>query len=199
VSTTVSVPAVDPARTALLAMDFQSAITSPLSQADELIARVGTAIDDLREAGGTIGYVRVGFTEEDWQAIPETNKTFAAAAEGRAMHHEDPATAVDPRIAPRDGDIEVRKTRFGGMSTTDLDEQLRARGIDTLVLTGVSTSGVVLSTLIDAADRDYRVYVLSDGVADYDPEAHHTLITRVFPSRAHVITTAELRDLVRNG
>ncbi|MEC3995385.1 cysteine hydrolase [Actinacidiphila sp. DG2A-62] len=198
-STTVSVPAVDPARTALLAMDFQSAITSPLSQADELIARVGTAIDDLREAGCTIGYVRVGFTEEDWQAIPETNKTFAAAAEGKAMHHEDPATAVDPRIAPRDGDIEVRKTRFGGMSTTDLDEQLRARGIDTLVLTGVSTSGVVLSTLIDAADRDYRVYVLSDGVADYDPEAHHTLITRVFPSRAHVITTAELRDLVRNG
>jgi nicotinamidase-related amidase len=199
VSTTLSVPAVDPARTALLAMDFQSSITDPLPQADELIARVSRAIDDVREAGGTIGYVRVAFTEQDWEDIPETNKAFAAAAEGKVLHHQDPVTAVDPRIAPRDGDIEVRKTRFGGMSTTDLDEQLRARGIDTLVLSGVTTSGVVLSTLLDAADRDYRVYVLSDGVADYDPEAHSTLIAKVFPSRAHLITTDELRTLVRKG
>ncbi|MFE7216591.1 cysteine hydrolase family protein [Streptomyces sp. NPDC001698] len=62
----------------------------------------------------------------------------------------------------------VRKIRFGSVSTTDLHQQLSDRGIDTLVLTGISTSGVVLSTLIDAADRDYRVYVLSDGVADPD-------------------------------
>jgi nicotinamidase-related amidase len=199
VSTTLSVPAVDPARTALLAMDFQSSITDPLPQADELIARVSRAIDDVREAGGTIGYVRVAFTEQDWEDIPETNKAFAAAGKGKVLHHQDPVTAVDPRIAPRDGDIEVRKTRFGGMSTTDLDEQLRARGIDTLVLSGVTTSGVVLSTLLDAADRDYRVYVLSDGVADYDPEAHSTLIAKVFPSRAHLITTDELRTLVRKG
>ena len=53
----------------------------------------------------------------------------------------------------------VRKTRVGAFSTTDLDEQLRQRGVDTLLLAGISTSGVVLSTVRDAHDRDYRVFV----------------------------------------
>src|SRR6201999_3659544 len=105
----------------------------------------------VRAHGGTVGYVRVAFTEEDWAAVPGASKTFSAVGENRLMHHEDPSTAIDARVAPAEGDIVVRKVRYGGMSTTDLDEQLRARGIDTLVLAGVSTSGVVLSTLIDAA------------------------------------------------
>lgn len=71
------------------------------------------------------------------------------------------------------------------------------RSIDTLVLAGISTSGVVLSTWMDAADRDYRVYVLPDGVADHDPEVHRVLVEKVFPSRAHVIDTAQPRDLLR--
>ncbi|MGD0242817.1 MAG: isochorismatase family protein [Streptosporangiaceae bacterium] len=63
------------------------------------------------------------------------------------MHHEDPSTAIDDAVAPEPDDIVVRKTRVGAMFTTDLDRQLRDRGIDTLVLAGLSTSGVVLSTL----------------------------------------------------
>jgi nicotinamidase-related amidase len=60
------------------------------------------------------------------------------------MHHEDPTTAIHDQLAPQPGDIEVRKTRVGAMSTTDLDQQLRDRGIITLVLAGISTNGVVL-------------------------------------------------------
>src|SRR4051794_30245254 len=52
------------------------------------------------------------------------------------------------------------------MSTTDLDQRLRERGITTLIVSGMSTNGAVLSTVTDAADRDYRLYILSDGVAD---------------------------------
>jgi nicotinamidase-related amidase len=55
------------------------------------------------------------------------------------MHHEDPSTAIHDALAPQPGDIVVRKTRVGAMSTTDLDRQLRDRGIDTLVLAGIST------------------------------------------------------------
>jgi hypothetical protein len=62
-------------------------------------------------------------TEADWDAIPATNKSFAPLAQHRLMHHEDPATAIHERLAPQDGDIIVRKIRYGGMSTTDLDEQ----------------------------------------------------------------------------
>ncbi|GAA4623605.1 hypothetical protein GCM10023196_020440 [Actinoallomurus vinaceus] len=196
---TTAVPAIDPQRTALLAMDFQNGIVTHIPDPDALLERVNGAIADVRAAGCTIGYVRVAFTEDDWAAVPETNKTFAAAAAAKMMHHEDTTTQIIERISPQEGDIVVRKIRFGGISTTDLDRQLRDRGIDTLVLSGVSTSGVVLSTLIDAADRDYRVYVLSDGVADPDAEAHEVLVNKVFPSRAHVIDTTQLNELLRSA
>ncbi|WP_393059683.1 cysteine hydrolase family protein [Streptomyces sp. LN549] len=193
-------PALDPARTALLVMDYQPAILAHLPEGwdyEALLARVEGAISDIRAKGGTIAYVRVGFTEADWDAIPATNKSFAPLAQHRLMHHEDPATAIHERLAPQDGDIIVRKIRFGGMSTTDLDEQLREREITTLVISGFSTSGVVLSTVIDAADRDYQLYVLSDGVADPDIEVHNILLHRVFPTQANIIDTAELHTLLR--
>jgi len=195
--TTHTVPAIVPERTALLAMDFQNGILPLAPEPDALVGRVKGAIADVRAAGGAIGYVRVAFTEDDWTAIPETNKTFSAVAAAQLLHHEDSATRIDERIAPEDGDIVVRKVRIGAGSTTDLHQQLRDRGIDTLILAGISTSGVVLSTLNDATDRDYRVYVLSDGVADSDPEIHRVLVDKVFPSRAHVIDTAHLRELLR--
>lgn len=189
-------PTIVPERTALLAMDFQNGIVPLAPEPDALIDRVNGAIADVRAAGGTIGHVRVAFTDDDWAAVPETNKSFSVVAATRALHHEDGATQIDRRITPEDGDIVVRKVRIGAGSTTDLHEQLRSRGVDTLILAGISTSGVVLSTLVDAADRDYRVYVLSDGTADRDPQVHRELIDKVFPSRAHVIDTATLRELL---
>jgi nicotinamidase-related amidase len=84
----------------------------------------------------------------------------------------------------------------GAFSTTDLDERLRAPGVDTLVLAGIGTSGVVLSTVCDAADRDYRLYVLSDACADHDPEVHATLCEKVFPKHAYVVATDRLTELL---
>ncbi|MFJ2589187.1 cysteine hydrolase family protein [Streptomyces sp. NPDC087538] len=193
-------PALDPTHTALLVMDYQPAILAFLPEDKDrnaLLGRVEGAIADVRANGGTIAYVRVGFTEADWDAIPASNKSFAPLAQHRAMHHEEPAAAIHERLAPQDGDIIVRKVRYSGMSTTDLDQQLRERGITTLVVSGISTGGVVLSTVVDAADRDYQLYVLSDGVADPDPEVHNVLLHRVLPSRAHIIDTTELHALLR--
>jgi len=112
------------------------------------------------------------------------------------MHHEDPATGIHDDLTPEPGDIVVRKTRVGAMSTTDLDRQLRDRGIDTLVLAGLSTSGVVLSTVVEAADRDYRLCVLADGTDDPDTETRDILLARVFPRRARIIDTGQLRALL---
>ncbi len=178
-------------------MDFQNGIVPIAPDSDALVERVKDTIAEVRAAGGTIGYVRVAFTEDDWSAVPDTNKSFSAVAAAKMLHHEDDATQLDARIAPEEGDIVVRKIRYGSGSTTDLHERLGDRGIDTLVLAGISTSGVVLSTVIDAADRDYRVLVLSDGVADPDAETHRVLVEKVFPSRAHVIDTTALRQLLR--
>ncbi|SNT59786.1 Isochorismate hydrolase [Asanoa hainanensis] len=186
----------DPKRTALLVMDFQSGIVGRLADPDALIGRVRDAIADVRAHEGVIGYVRVAFTDDDYATVPATNVTFAAAAENRAMGDDDPSTAIVDALAPEQGDIVVRKVRIGAMSTTDLDQRLRARGVNTVVLAGVSTSGVVLSTVIDAADRDYRVYVLSDGVADFDTDVHNLLLDKVFGRRATVIDSAELHNML---
>ena len=68
-----------------------------------------------------------------------------------------------------------------------------------LVLGGVSTSWVVLSTVRDAADRDYRIYVLADASADPDPEVHEMLTQKVFPRQADVITVAELGSVLQQS
>jgi nicotinamidase-related amidase len=68
--------------------------------------------------------------------------------------------------------------------------------VDTLILAGISTSGVVLSTVRDASDRDYRVLVLADATADPDADVHEFLIERILPRQADVITTAQLEGLL---
>src|SRR6266699_1708911 len=190
-------PALDPKHTALLVMDFQQGIVQRIPGLEPLLARVQRIITDVRDHGGTVAYVRVAFTEEDWAAVPPAHAIFAQVSENRMMHHEDPSTAIHDSLAPQPGDIVVRKTRVGAMSTTELDRQLRDRGIDTLVLAGISTSGVVLSTLVEATDRDYRLYVLSDGTEDPDEQARDVLLGRIFPRRAQVIDTAALRTLLQ--
>jgi nicotinamidase-related amidase len=178
-------------------MDYQPAILGSLAEAEALLSRVADAIALVRRHGGQVGYVRVAFEDADYAAVPSTSKMAArVAAAGRALHNESPATAVHDHVAPETGDIIVRKTRVGAFSTTDLDEQLRDRGITTLILAGVSTSGVVLSTVRDATDRDYQVFVLADGSADPEPDVHDFLTERIFPRQAHVITIAELPDLL---
>ena len=190
-------PAIDPRRAALLVMDYQVGIVGRIADGDELLARMNAAITLAREHGMAVGYVRVALTDDERDAIPERNKSFSAlASSGSAMHADAPETAVHDAVAPAPDDIVVRKQRVGPFSTTDLAEQLAARDIDTLVLAGISTSGVVLSTVRHAADADYRLYVLSDATADTDPEVHQVLMTKVFPRQAWVITTDELVDLL---
>ncbi|QWF81543.1 cysteine hydrolase family protein [Amycolatopsis sp. CA-230715] len=190
---------IDPARTALLAMDFQPAILGSVPGQDALLSRVATAIGTARELGVHIGHVRVAFTDDDHAAIPETNKGFAAAAAGRLLRHDAPEAAVHERLAPRPGDIEVRKTRVGAFSTTDLSRQLAERAVTTLVLAGIHTSGVVLSTVREAADLDFRLYVLSDGCADPRADVHEMLLEAVFPRQADVLSVAELPGLLTAG
>jgi nicotinamidase-related amidase len=183
---------IDPARTALLVMDYQNGIMGRVSHGEELLAAARETIESVRGAGAHIGYVRVGFA--DGEAPTGTMGSRIGAEAARTTFHADaPATQVHDDVAPQDGDIVVRKTRVGPFLTTDLDEQLRARGVDTLLLAGISTSGVVLSTVRDAHDRDYRLIVISDLCADPEPGIHDFLLERIFPRQAEVIDRGELR------
>jgi nicotinamidase-related amidase len=84
----------------------------------------------------------------------------------------------------------VTKKRVSAFAGSDLETVLRRRAVDHLVLTGIATSGVVLSTLRQAADLDYRLTVLADGCLDGDPEVHRVLTEKIFPRQAEVSTVA---------
>jgi nicotinamidase-related amidase len=81
----------------------------------------------------------------------------------------------------------VTKRRVSAFSGSDLEVVLRSQNISHLVLSGIATSGVVLSTLREAADRDYQLTVLADCCLDADEEVHRVLLTKVFPRQADVI------------
>jgi nicotinamidase-related amidase len=196
-SDTTDTPKLEPKRTALWVMDYQPGILERVEDPDALAAKARTAIDTLRGAGATIGYVRVAFTEAELEAMPETaGMARVKAMPAGSMAVDSPATQVDERVAPADGDIVVRKVRVGAFGTTDLDQQLRARGVDTLVLAGISTSGVLLSTVRDGYDRDYRLLVLADASADPQPGVHEFLTETLFPRQAEVIEVAHLEALL---
>src|ERR1700761_8646624 len=118
---------IDPAKTALLVMDYQNGIFERVDGGDALLAGAQDAIARVRDAGGTIGYVRVGFA--DGEAPTGTmGRRIGREAALTVFHADSPATQIHDEIAPRDDDIVVRKTRVGPFGTTALDEQLRAGG-----------------------------------------------------------------------
>lgn len=195
-----AIEAIDPRRTAIAVLDYQPGILRRLEQADALTARAAAAIATVRDRGGTVAYVRVGFTDGDLEGFPETSRMGArlkaAGPAVASMHADSPLTQIDDRVAPREGDIIVRKVRVGAFSTTQLDALLRERAIDTLLIAGVSTSGAVLSTVRDADDRDYRVIVLADACEDPDEQVHRFLTERLFPHHCDVIAVSDLERLL---
>jgi nicotinamidase-related amidase len=182
----------DPSRTALLSMDLQTGVLSLLAEPNDVLDPAVRAIAAARRDGVLVGHVRVALDDADFAAIPDWSPTgtrFRAMRD--ALHVDSPSSAIHEAVAPQDGDVVVRKSRVGAFSTTDLDAQLRGLGITTLVLAGVATSGVVLTTVREAADRDYRVVVLKDATADRDPQVHAFLVDTLFPRTTEVVTEAE--------
>jgi len=179
----------DPAHTALLAMDCQSFIVSLYAKpAEEFVGRAAKAVRAARQAGMAVIQVRVGF-RSGLPEVTDRNKLFGAIKQSvqRQMIFEGQAGAIHPALGPEPGDIVVTKHRVSAFAGTDLEMILRAKGIDTLVLFGIATSGVVLSTLLEASDADYRLAVIADCCADLDAELHATLTKRLFPTRADVL------------
>jgi nicotinamidase-related amidase len=174
------------AKSALLVMDVQRAIVARTEDAGYL-PRLRGAVDAARAAGVPVIYVVIGF-RTGHPEVSARNRTFSAVTRGGGFVEGDADAQIHPDVAPRSGDIVVTKRRVSAFSGSDLDVVLRAGDIDSLVLTGIATSGVVLSTLRQAADLDFGLTVLADGCIDADPEVHRVLTEKVFPRQAEVVT-----------
>jgi nicotinamidase-related amidase len=156
------------ASTALLVMDVQQGIVGRFGDDDGNVPRLAATTQAGRAAGIRVIYVVVGF-RAGHPEVSERNKSFAAIAGTGRFADGDPDAGIHPAVAPAAGDLIVTKRRVSAFTGSDLEVVLRAEGIEHLVLTGIATSGVVLSTLRQAADLDYRLTVLADGVPGRRP------------------------------
>jgi nicotinamidase-related amidase len=154
------------------------------------VEAVTEAVAKARTNNIPVLYVTLAF-RPGFPEISPGNKGFQAFKERMANVPMDTFSQIHSALTPKENDIVIHKKRISAFSGSDLEVVLRALGINHLVLTGVSTSGIVLSTLREAADKDYMVTVLSDGCTDGDEEVHHVLTTKVFPRQATVITVNE--------
>jgi nicotinamidase-related amidase len=194
-------PIPDLTRAAVLSMDLQTAIVSIYTKGQEdFLPRVAGLLGAARGRGLRIFHVKVGF-RPGLPEISSRNALFAAIKSNPQWQQifEGPAGEIHPAVAPQDSDIVVTKHRISAFAGTDLDMILRANDVDTLVLFGIATSGVVLSTLLHAIDADYRVIVVKDCCFDQDAEVHACLTDKIFPRVATVVAAGDLFDTDRSN
>jgi nicotinamidase-related amidase len=187
-----------PDATVLLVMDVQRGTIERIPDQDGYLGRLSTAISAARASGIPVVYVIIGF-RAGYPEISSRNQIFSALAASDAYVEGGPSTEIPPPIAPADGEPVVTKRRVSAFTGSDLEVLLRSLDAGTLVLAGIATSGVVLSTLRQAADLDYRLVVLEDGCLDRDDEVHRVLTEKVFPRQAQVTTVADWAAGVSQG
>lgn len=195
----MSIPMPDLTHAALLSMDLHRSIVSMYTPNDPAyIDRVAGVLAAARAGGMPVLHVRVGFRP----GLPEISQRNVLFAQVKASPQwqqlfTGETGALHPAAAPHAEEIVITKHRGSAFKGTDLEMILRANDIDTLVLMGIATSGVVLATLLHAADADYRLVVVGDCCADRDPDLHAALIERYFPKMATVIDAAALSQSLR--
>ena len=177
---------------ALLVMDFQTTIVDGYAtDKDALLDRTARLIDAARKAAIMVVYVAVGF-RAGYPEVSPGNLSFSTIKGTGRFAAGDAGADIHPAVAPQPDEVVVTKHRVSAFAGTDLDMILRANGIGTLILTGIATSGVVLSTVRHGADADYRLIVVRDCCSDRDEEVHRVLTEKVFPRQASVVVADDV-------
>ncbi|MCL6633103.1 MAG: cysteine hydrolase [Alicyclobacillus herbarius] len=172
---------------ALLVMDLQNGIVGRFVDNETALVPFQKAIEAARRHQIPVIFVRVAF-REGYPEVSPRNKAFSAIAKTGGMTQSEEATQIHPSLQPQPEEPIVTKVRVSAFAGSSLESILRAKQIDRLILTGIATSGVVLSTVREAADKDYALTVLSDACLDADAEVHRVLMEKVFPRQADVLT-----------
>jgi nicotinamidase-related amidase len=179
-------------RTALLVMDLQTDILARVGdQGAAVLERTAGLIAAAREAQLPVIYVVVGF-RPGYPELSSRNASFAAVSQAGRFVVATPGSDIALAVRPQEGDVVVVKHRVSAFAGTDLEMILRAKGIDTLVLCGIATGGVILSTVRHGADADYRQLVVKDCCADADEEVHRVLTEKVLARQATVVSASEV-------
>lgn len=182
----------DPSKTAVLSCDFQAAIAGRIpDKIGPTAARAAAVIAAARAAKVRVMHVVVGF-RPGYPEVDPTHPVFGAIAKTGAMIVTTPGSDIIPEVAPHGDEAVIVKRRVGAFTYTDLELILRSQRIETVVLFGVATSGVVLSTLRYGSDAGFKFVIADDACADMDDEVHRVLTTKVFVRQATVAPASEV-------
>jgi nicotinamidase-related amidase len=181
---------------ALVVMDIQGPALAYTGEDPVFLKRLSNTLAAARKASIRVIHVTARF-REGYPEISSHNRLFSRALAAGLL----PSTELDihQACAAQPGEVMVTKLRASAFSGSDLEVILRSQTISHLVLCGIATSGVVLSTVLEAADKDYDLTVLSDCCADADEEVQRVLMTKIFPRYAEVITAEAWDKQVSEG
>lgn len=187
----------DPKKTAVLSLDIQEGLLGFVPGAAACVPNAAQVVEAARKGGFTLIHVGIGF-EPGYPEISPSNKRFAMVKErGIFVKGSDSAKTLPAIFKP--GDTVIYKHRVGAFAGNSLQMILRSKGIENLVFFGISTSGIVLSTLRLAADLDFQCFVVKDACFDPDEEVHRVLAEKVFAAQATVITAKEFQTDYAGG
>lgn len=187
----------DPKTTALVLIDLQLGIvarqTAPHASKD-VVARARRLADRFRAAGATVVLVHVGYS-------PDGRDRLAPRADAPMPAGPLPPDFADfvPELTPREGDVVITKRNWGAFYGTELELQLRRRGVRTIVLGGISTNYGVESTARDAFERAYDLVLVEDAMAGMGAEAHQFAVTNIFPRFGFVRSTEQVLAALGTG
>jgi nicotinamidase-related amidase len=162
------------------------------SESKAAAQRAAAALKAGRAAGVPVVFSKVKF-RPGYRDIADSNKAFALFKIKNLFPPD--ASKLISILQPGHDEIVVDKDRFCGFSGNDLKEVLRSGGIKHLVMAGVATSGVILSTFTLAADEDYSITILSDACADPKASLHEELMTCLFHSNQVSQASSSCRTL----
>lgn len=195
----------NPAATALLVVHLQhdivssgtifGALFSPEVHSRNILANCRSAMEAVREAGGLVIPLRIAFAR-DYSNLDPSVPLLQLAKEAGCLKEGSEGTAILPEIAVHDEDIVVTHQLPGPFSRSLLNELLKSRGIENVVVCGVATNTSVESAVRQAADLGYRTYILSDAASAADEAAHQASVTSM-ALFARVITLPKLRASLR--
>src|SRR6266853_519912 len=198
----------DPAHTALIAVDLQNGFMAPGQPAESAVAReivpnVNRLAGATRAAGGTVVWSQNTITPESEKSWSIKHGIFSGAEWGPRMTSAftpgDYGHALYPSLDVRPGDLSVRKTRFSAFiqGSSELDALLRGRGIDTVIVVGTATNVCCESTARDAMMLNYKVFFVSDANACATDEEHNATLGALLVLFADVRSTDEMIALLR--
>jgi ureidoacrylate peracid hydrolase len=198
---------IEPARTALLVVDLQNYFMEPgqageVPFAREIVPNVNRLAHATRAAGGAVVWIRMTQSAEEmkrWSVFYGALNTNARGTEEmHRLSEGDHGHALWPTLETADGDLYVPKRRFSAFiqGSSGLEATLRARGIDTVIVTGTTTNTCCQATALDAMMLDFKVVFVADATATFTDAAHNAVLANILNCFGDVRTTAEIEALL---